>query len=179
MMRYKTRATAHVLLAVDPGRRKLGLAMGVVDPRAGSSMLVAVTTLICTAEPGVDLNHAAASGVWSWAKRQQAEHGLHDLPLVWVAEELVKYPNKPLYHASIDMGIATMTALGAIQKPAKTWPPRVWKGTIEKRVHHPRIRRALTPEERVLMPSFDQHDTWDAVGIFLFATDRLRRGGAQ
>lgn len=58
-------------------------------------------------------------------------------------------------------------------------PPRTWKGTIDGDAMVERIRGRLTPEEtaRVEMPSAVKtlgHNVLDAVGIFLWATGRLK-----
>lgn len=55
--------------------------------------------------------------------------------------------------------------------------PAEWKGTIPKRVHHLRVWNVLNEEERLLVPSMTEHDTWDAVGGGLFAVGRVGTGG--
>lgn len=58
----------------------------------------------------------------------------------------------------------------------KVFPVR-WKGTIDKKRHHPRIVGALLPHEsrvlsRALQGVAKQDDVIDAVGLFLWATLR-------
>jgi hypothetical protein len=54
--------------------------------------------------------------------------------------------------------------------------PSQWKGSVPKRVHHPRIRALLEPHELAVIPKNAKHDTWDAIGLGLFALKRMGRG---
>lgn len=55
--------------------------------------------------------------------------------------------------------------------------PGTWKGQLEKTVHGSRIRLTLSPHERnivdTLKPKSLVNNVVDAVGLCLFATDRL------
>ena len=57
--------------------------------------------------------------------------------------------------------------------------PRTWKGNVPKRIHHPRIRAALSPDERDILqigldtaPKGHHKEILDAVGIGLWALGR-------
>ncbi len=55
--------------------------------------------------------------------------------------------------------------------------PTTWKGTLDKEVHHSRIRVCLDEQERAIVdaikPKSLAHNATDAVGLCLFATGRL------
>lgn len=53
--------------------------------------------------------------------------------------------------------------------------PRTWKGQVEKSVTQARVAKRLRPDELSLLTG-RKHDAWDAVGIGLWALDRLNDG---
>lgn len=64
--------------------------------------------------------------------------------------------------------------------------PRTWKGTIDKAVHHPRIRAALTDREAAVLAAAEagvakskRHNLLDAVGIGLWALGRMGHQARQ
>lgn len=54
--------------------------------------------------------------------------------------------------------------------------PGRWKGNVPKDVHHRRVVQELSLAERDLCTELN-HDGWDAVGLWLWAVGRVRRGG--
>jgi hypothetical protein len=57
--------------------------------------------------------------------------------------------------------------------------PHQWKGGLDKATHQPRILDALTPDERATIPKLAAsklHNVIDAIGIGLFALERMGRG---
>lgn len=52
--------------------------------------------------------------------------------------------------------------------------PHTWKGNAPKDVATKRVRMALSDAELRRLPPKARHDVWDAVGIGLWALDRLK-----
>lgn len=63
---------------------------------------------------------------------------------------------------------------GATREPT----PGAWKGNVPKHVHEARILGALDARERRILAGRD-HNVVDAVGLGLFCTGRLLRGGVR
>lgn len=171
------------LVAVDLGKRKVGVAF--FD---AAGLLLSATTLseaIWSAE-------RMANAALSWASGQLVDHELLPeasvLPrspeglqwMHWVCE----WPEVYEKRRSRRKNIAALQQVGfAIARATGGWSgsyePRVWKGQVSKNAHHPRLARALTPQEKRIAPPMQCHDAWDAIGIGLFALGRTGRGGLQ
>ena len=162
-LKYIAPKRGHSLVAVDLGKRKVGVAVFWVED--GQATLAKACTVLCDGGP-----EAMALAVLAVAPRDAH----------WVAEWPMKYKDKSLYHDAIE----SLHAVGeAIDKRIGGWDekyrPGEWKGNVPKGPHHKRIARALTDEELALMPGAEEHDAWDAAGIGLFAVARTKRGGVQ
>lgn len=69
---------------------------------------------------------------------------------------------------------------GALRPVVLHYPTALeWKGSVPKRIHHPRLATKLTPAERavvaevaVRVPAGLLHNVWDAVGLGLWGLRR-------
>ena len=69
---------------------------------------------------------------------------------------------------------------GALRPVVLLYPTaQEWKGSVPKRIHHPRLAAKLTPAERavvaeaaVRVPASLLHNVWDAVGLGLWGLGR-------
>ena len=144
------------LVAIDPGVKNLAWAEyhGRELARCGLS------------RAGSAAEHAAALGT------------LAD-PDVLVLEQMVPrdLPNAADLIAVSHTGAYVAGALRPLELRYHT--AQQWKGSVPKRVHHPRIAQKLTPEERavvaecaVRVPASLLHNVWDAVGLGLWGLGR-------
>lgn len=161
--RYPAPDLPHYLVAVDLGKRKVGLSIFWVAD--GKAELAQAETVL---GPPMALNvYRAAAGLYEEA------------PVLWVCEWPMKYGDRRKYHDDIDALYAVGNDLDAlIDGWDEKYRPGEWKGNAPKYAHHKRLRRVLTQEELEYAPPEDEHDAWDAIGIGLFATNRTKRGGA-
>ena len=162
--KYTPPDAAHQLVAVDLGKRKVGVAVFDVAVD-GKATLTKACTVKCDDGP-----EAMALAIFAAAPDKA----------YWVAEWPMKYKDKRLYHEAIE----DLQAVGdALERLILGWDekyrPGEWKGNVPKPAHHRRIRKALTENELAIMPELTEHDAWDAAGIGLFATVRTKRGGGQ
>lgn len=152
------------LFSVDLGKRKLGVAA--FDP---SARLQRAATLDV---PGVYHPEKSAAAAVKWACDVLRGQTM-DQPARWVCEWPQKYDNFRVAHENIDDLLAVGAALGPW---TAKYAPREWKGNVPKGPHHQRLARALDDDEKTRLHGAG-HDTWDAVGIGLFALGRTLRGG--
>jgi hypothetical protein len=167
--KYKVPPNRHYVVAVDLGKRKVGVAVALADS-CGSQVLGAKTVL-CNGGP-VAMAHAVVEAAHAMGLDDGKAAGW-----VWVCEWPVKYKDKRKYHAAID----TLWAVGNALRPKwdEKYTPFQWKGNVPKAANHSRVARALNPDEAALMPPRAEHDAWDAVGILMFALARTRKGGGK
>lgn len=161
----------HILVAADLGAHKLGFAAGLVV--GNTKWLFKAATFDCGfSDPAM----VAATFREFVALHTNAVRGRPPIPLVMVCEWPMKYTGKRSTHASVDRVLAVGDAIGGWRE---TYLPGQWKGNVPKAVHRRRLMDALSPGERERMPPEDEHDAWDAAGIWLFATGRTQRGGVK
>ena len=161
---YTLPPAAHHLIAIDLGKRKVGVAWGHV--KGGESRLLGATTVLCNGGP-----EAMASKVVTYLT------ALAGTPHCWVCEWPKKYDRLRARHKNIEELHQVGYALARHRPWDGMYLPGGWKGNVPKRAHHARLRKALTPEELATMPPLREHDAWDAAGIWLYAAGRTRRGG--
>lgn len=152
------------LVSIDPGARKIGVAVFRPDTR-----LCRVATVSARHDS------KAVAALLNWLGEVDN--------LAFVCELPVKYPHKRKFHKDIDR------LLAFLRNCPWSWDaqfkPREWKSSVGtthtrggKLVHHRRLRDALTESELLVMPALGtEPDAWDAVGIGLFALGRVTNGG--
>lgn len=148
-----------VLLAVDPGVKKAGYAV------FEDGVLVEAGTVTAT--------HATATADSIFQRTKN--FGVSQV----VIEKMRKYNQRSATHHDLDRVEAMARSLTACFRNRKVPVTRVypaeWKGQATKTVTRRRTEKALSWGEIAAMLD-NGHDTWDAVGIGLVATKRLKRG---
>jgi hypothetical protein len=184
------------LVAVDLGKRKVGVALGVLRPDKTSTLLAAFTVevpLALPAPPDVTAKYVRAFVDAAWevlaVPGLAAPKASQDR---WVCEWPVLYANKPKYHEDIK----ALQAVGDAIRPkwARKLPPAKWKGNVPKEAHHARLARFVTTDEMTSILAVNEqvfghppewftsdaaHDARDAMGIWLFDAGRTGRGGTE
>lgn len=163
--KYRMPEHSHFLVAVDLGKRKVGVAWGTPE------RLLGAVTVHCSRGP-----EAMAEAIHSRLRAGLPNTAHYEL--MWVCEWPLKYDRLRRTHENITelhkVGDALARRFGSWDEK---YNPGEWKGNVPKRAHHDRVAAALTTEELALMPSREEHDAWDAAAIYLFAVGRTRRGG--
>ncbi len=105
-------------------------------------------------------------------------------PDLFIIEIPFIYPDSPVDANDIaDLALSAGVIEGAVRaaRPA-LWlaarvRPREWKGTLPKHIHHGRLRTrcplAKAMIENAIPNKSERHHVWDAVGIGLYAIDKL------
>lgn len=89
-------------------------------------------------------------------------------------ERMQKYGNRKETHEDIDLVNKTVRALRKeFGKFVWHYTPFQWKRHIPKHIHKKRIEACLDRQELELCVNIS-HDEWDAIGIGLVATGRMR-----
>jgi hypothetical protein len=162
--KYRCPDSDHHLIAIDLGKRKVGVAWGsVIEGVAG---LHGAATVICNSGP----EDMAKKVVDLLLAKTQS-------PRYWVCEWPKKYDRWLARHKNIEELHQVGYALGRYHPWDEMYLPGEWKGNVPKTPHHNRIGAALYQKERSRMPPLKEHDAWDAAGIWLYAAGRTRRGG--
>jgi len=175
-LQYRGPRKEHQVFAVDLGKHKIGISTGIVRDGRESAVLVDAVTLQHP-KRGRATPDEVADMVLDWV-----EANTKCDKVVFVAEWPMKYKNRRDLHADIDSLLAVGAALHRKGvRWRKKWYPAQWKGNVPKVPHHRRLRKALTDREtarlKQLHPQGLGHDALDALGIFLFAVGRTKRGG--
>lgn len=133
---------------------------------------------ILAIDPGEHLGWAIGN-----EERGLVDCGLGDGWRSWVAsltravlEYPVIRPGTPNANDIVTLAFGAGKVAGHLEDcrvPVQLVRPVTWKGNLSKKAHHPRIVRALRPEE---LPTFQRgavrHDVVDAVGLLLWAMER-------
>ncbi|MHC4892471.1 MAG: hypothetical protein ACYTFV_03720 [Planctomycetota bacterium] len=145
------------LLSMDPGAKKVGLAV------FQDGLLLDAGTVVAGSDSATERAvHAWLSfRGYSWASFTAT-----------VCERMHLRPGKTKYDADLKRVERTRKRF----KWSRTYNPTQWKGSISKTVHHRRCREVLTPAEAAIWDTLS-HDARDAVGIGLFHLKRIKRGG--
>ena len=159
------------LLAVDPGIRGCGVAM--FRKECGLGVLEKAAYLFNEYPKGNGPREAArlAELVSTWAGFSVEVLAL-EYPRVYPSRNQKGDQNDLLPLAGIVCAVAAFFPRAQVLR----YFPRDWKGTADPDVMIERIISKVTPEERtrvVPCPEHLMHNVWDAVGIGLFAVDRL------
>lgn len=104
-----------------------------------------------------------------------------EMPVVYPGSKKGNDPNDLLALTGVGgafVSIVQYALTGAISTPisVKTVKPAEWKGQVPKQIMNERVQKKLSKEElgKVVSVGALDHNTWDAVGIGLFALGRLR-----
>lgn len=163
-----------IVIALDPGVRKVGLAVFM------DGALVHAQTLMTSRETLagelVEVARSALQRHISPTRRAKAK--VH-----FITEEMVAYDDFQVAHQNL-ADVSEQTRRVELEL-AKVWPtvtlkrvpPSQWKAAVPKPVMRARIVEVLTALDMLAIKD-DSHDTWDAVGIGLWFTKRMKRGGA-
>jgi hypothetical protein len=167
--------TVHI--GLDPGKRKMGLAV------IGDGIAAGVAVRV--------------ESPWSETQAVNAVlDGMHKLRLYGFDLHYAHvHVENPQHYggsgAAFKKDVEALQALaGRLERELRPlgyhvtlYRPNKWKGSVPKPVHHRRIRRALSAAELRLIEAQDygdaQADVWDAVGLALFGAKRLGRGGKR
>ena len=172
-----------VIVAIDPGKWHCGVAVGRdVSPRY-FELVSAHTVRI---PKGSALRAARlADIVWGHC----SEYLFTEDHVSFVAEGQQSYPGGSGKEDDLDALRETNDAIETRIRHVVAFDraptfrrvrPHAWKGNVGKTIHHARIYRALGRAELAHLtgqPPADFPDTWDAVGLLLFAARRVGRGG--
>ena len=175
-----TGAGPHVLATIDPAGDGGGLALGSVEVTPDG--VVATLSGACRVS-GYANPRAAAVGVGL---------AIGHVPnarkrLAVVVERPKKRRDQRAKHRAVELLQDVLTSIKRRIKPA-VWVgyyPEQWKASVPKEIHHRRAWVVLTDAERevpalwALNPDGPhyQHDTADAIALWLWAVGRLGRGG--
>lgn len=181
--RIEARATGDpqmiLTVAVDPGKRKAGLAIA-----QGNTLIFTDTVMVRRPQGPTRLAEKCALVIRGFVYPR-----IHTLRIV---QEIPRdYPGKQGrtvdLNALREMNDALWEECRALTRRRRDEPalshllrrfrPSEWKGGVPKSVHHPRVRAALSVREALLWP--DGHDARDAVGLLLFDLGRIGRGGMR
>lgn len=160
-----------VVTAIDPGLRKLGIAVFADGLLLHSALIKA---------PGTDLGVTAWQRIADKARTWRLDHSppgyfprdealVSEYPQSYVAGQ-----QKGDQNDLIELTGVVGYLLGAIVDVGEkqTYLPRAWKGTMDKEAMQERILSRLSPEERV--NAVEQSDVIDAIGVGLFYLGRLQ-----
>lgn len=184
---------AHLLLAFDLGKRKVGMAVFLCGE--GTAKLVGAEVIAVQDRWSTDVMAAAVQ-----ISLKKLLDFASFMPSVFVCEWPQKYAKGRKFHKDLDdlyaVGHAIVRKLN--NSWSETYTPSEWKGNVPKRAHKKRIVRELTLQERATLQTHiaeamdttkeeaqayldspESHDLWDAIGIGLFATARTRKGGTR
>jgi hypothetical protein len=194
-LRYNAPVADHILLSLDLGKWKVGIAAFAVTSEAPTGTLLGAET-VSVPRRAVHRPVTVAEAVHD-ALPALAWRG--PMPLVLVAEWPQKYPTCRAAHRDLEALYAVGREITkTFDEPLTAkWPPAEWKGNVPKPAHRRRIAAALTDAEhaawvshlaerdgdflraRAWLAGEDSHDAWDAVGIGLYALGRVQRGGVK
>jgi hypothetical protein len=115
-----------------------------------------------------------------WASSSLAAEG-GGTPLQVVAER----PHQGKGRASTGDLVTLAVRLGCILgqlglqlRTVEIVEPAQWKGSVDKKIHQPRILAALLAPERALLgDALKDHNAVDAIGLGLWKVGRMTRGG--
>ena len=158
-----------MLVAIDPGTKALGWARFTPEGRLVSCGVS--RTIERTSDGQIDA-HARALGIG--ADRAVVEE-MEIRP-----GRVESQPADLLRVQAVGCAVAGLVALRV-----SLLPPSRWKGSIPKRVHHVRIRSALSGNEREIVDraaagaGAHAKEVLDAVGLGLYALRRTSRSGCE
>lgn len=162
--------TSPLLLAIDPGKYKIGwaLAKDGVLVACGTTYEPGASPMNVAYEVGRDVLKAMGLGRLSPEERVRVLRGI-DL----VQEK--PHVRDGFRVAAVDIedlkkfNRAMAKVMGGAREKYRV---QEWKGSLPKHVQHKRLVGRLFKNELAVMPPPSQHDAYDAAGILLFALGR-------
>lgn len=155
----------HTLIAVDPGKRYLGVAAFFEGSLVGCTLI----------RPRGRFSPALVAGALAgWV------HSHHrGLPWFLLVETPQHYEGKRAKGSGVRALDATVEALQTYtdsprRKGVKLVKPMTWKGNVDKVPHHRRVFPVLDTAEQVHWP--DDHNVRDAVALGLWGLGRMDAG---
>lgn len=100
----------------------------------------------------------------------------------WIFETPQSYPGMHAREDDLESLRETIAGLNDLDRVTRrrSVRPGTWKGNVPKPIHHGRIYKALSTSELERTPPMaTSPDTWDAIGLGLYALRRVGRGGAS
>jgi len=181
----------HALVSIDPGN-DTGFAVFTMQtsvPEVPGSWVFRTAGLARTKCSGVsDIATDLRAQVRDRVARALWSFGMHPGMVPMVACEFMVY--RPEDSRSVVSDLFQVQAIGAsiagaIGSPIQFLRPDQWKASVPKSIMSDRIIARLSADEaRQLSRDLDSvagalhHNVFDAVGIGLYATGRMKRGGA-
>lgn len=164
-----------MILAVDPGLRWCGCALGLRGGLGNSTLTKAALVLnTIKEERGPRAWRAMAQMVEVWVR--------FSVPMPLDLELYVEvpriYPQSDQRKGDLNDLIELAGVVGALTsywRSVSFYYPADWKGQVPKKIMTERIRKKLRPEEldKIVSSGAKDHNTLDAVGIFLHSVGRL------
>jgi hypothetical protein len=160
------------VLAVDPGKEHAGVALGI-----GGSLKACA---LIQPEPANPYNVGKHTAFWS----ARLHPGRLDL-VICEGQQIYRGVQGKDPNDLLDLTYVTGAVHARVHADRKTLVlPRVWTGKIPKEVRLRRVLAALKPDEIKLVEDLNLskamvHNVIDAIGIYLFATERLVFGRAN
>lgn len=165
-----------MILAIDPGLRWCGCAIG--DETGLKRAALVINTEPKLRGPVAWVRMAYA--VKEWFKYEMCNLGFLTYSGTFLHVEVPRiYPHAAQRKGDLNDIIELAGVVGssacAFDMPVKWYYPSEWKGNVPKKIMTERIRKKLRPDELAVFESVGakDHNTLDAVGIFLHATNRL------
>jgi hypothetical protein len=166
----KRLSSPRTILAVDPGKRKCGVALFVNERLTTASLLTADNTFLL------------GKTVWLWWLKQAEDRVLDPKLDRLVTEGQVVYPG--LRTANPNDLLPLSYLCGAVQARVEAEEtlmplPREWKGSLKKELFTRQILSRLHKEElaivdQVKCPKGELHNVVDAVGLGLWTMGAIR-----
>lgn len=169
-------AALYVLVTVDPGKWKSGVALWSMNDQ-----LLAATTVAIP-----KTRHWRARTMWAAIERWVDDHTAlpaRTMPRAYGTEAMVDYRDKLGRRRDLDCLRAVVELL---PRPLTRVTPFTYRRNVPKHAMRARADAALTPAERAALDKDHgfawlaaqaSHDMWDAIELGLYLTGRTRPGG--
>ena len=163
-----------MLCCVDPGKRVSGVSLWFVDAH-GATLGSADVVKCASGSPAV-----MARQIVAWATTD-AVGWRPSAQLVFALEVPQHYATQTATGRGVDALEVVIEELGRLlgDRVVARWLPFEWKRNTPKKIHHARMRGALTSGEWANIKAPGDHNCRDAVALGLFAVGRLGRGGVK
>jgi hypothetical protein len=151
------------MISIDPGLSGCGVAYWTADKKLQRACYVRL------------IGETHTPYMMAWSLKAHVSPQLNERVVI---EKPQVYQNLPVPPADlIDLHEMSSIYVGMLGRQVEWVHPHTWKGSVKKAVMTARIPTHLTVEElpRVERVGAKDHNTWDAVGIGLWALGRFDR----